>query len=814
MPTATITPILPPRSRELLRDCQRHAGETLAAILADVLTQADDVLFQLANNADSSKRQNLYFDAMRELRLKRSEVEHGFLEHFNEAFVSAAEPARPVARPALRSVGAELSLVGLDEVEETLAIGQFADSMKGRCSGELNALLQRMRVLLKASQLDDEGNPLGPRAVGNALRRACGVLSCEIEVKITLYKLFDRFGAYRLQQFYAEVNQRLIKGDVLPTLGTPGATVRSAPARKTRVIIESEQERIEGSGEDVFQTLQNLLQGQGARAGTGVPGHGFGGNGGGFGGGGFAGGGGGSAGFAQGGSAAGGGTTAGGFPSLFAAEALDLSGGGATGCAGGGFVPVPHLMETLTGLQRDALLAQPGSGPAAGGTTNVLRDLRANAAIGHIAPTQDLTLEIVSLLFDYILEDTSIPDGIKALIGRLQIPVLKVAILDKDVFSRKTHPARRLLDALGRAAVGWHAGLTQSDTLYDKIQAVVLRIVNEFDDDVALFAEVLADFEAFLAAESRAAASRAEASTRSLHTREKIVLAKLAADEALRTRTSGCEVREFVQQFLFDYWRQLLIITHVEHGMDSPDWQAQLATVDELLWSVQPKALPEDRKALSARLPQLVKDIKRGMLALEMAPTDCSRFLSMLASVHVVAIKQIEESSIAARKLARAESAAAEPPAVVDINDPASEEFIKRGLARIFERKVGEPVELDIDFSAFEMGTEDAAPAADPDVEAELGKYVEMITTLDLGDWVEFACADGSTVRGRFTWISPTTGRYLFTDRQGETVLDIALLDLAREFKSAAATIIRAESDPLLDRALGALIEKLEAQAA
>jgi hypothetical protein len=69
-------------------------------------------------------------------------------------------------------------------------------------------------------------------------------------------------------------------------------------------------------------------------------------------------------------------------------------------------------------------------------------------------------------------------------------------------------------------------------------------------------------------------------------------------------------------------------------------------------------------------------------------------------------------------------------------------------------------------------------------------------------------------VRGRFTWISPTTGRYLFTDRQGETVLDIALLDLAREFKSAAATIIRAESDPLLDRALGALIEKLEAQAA
>ena len=42
-----------------------------------------------------------------------------------------------------------------------------------------------------------------------------------------------------------------------------------------------------------------------------------------------------------------------------------------------------------------------------------------------------------------------IPDAIKALIGRLQIPILKVAILDKKFFSNKTHPTRKLLDSLG-----------------------------------------------------------------------------------------------------------------------------------------------------------------------------------------------------------------------------------------------------------------------------------------------------------------------------------------------------------------------------
>jgi hypothetical protein len=202
-----------------------------------------------------------------------------------------------------------------------------------------------------------------------------------------------------------------------------------------------------------------------------------------------------------------------------------------------------------------------------------------------------------------------------------------------------------------------------------------------------------------------------------------------------------------------------------------------------------------------------------------MPPAECSKFLSMLASLHVVAIKNIEESSIAARKLSQSpETAPVAPSRDADVNDPSSEEFVKRGLARIFERKVGEPIELDIDFSAFEP-----EPVIDdplntfsdeiPD-DADLEHYVEQVTTLDLGDWMEFTDAGGSVVRGRFTWISPTTGRYLFTNRQGDMMRDTALVDLAQQMKDKRAIIIRAEADPLFDRVLGDLIDKLEAQTA
>ena len=67
-------------------------------------------------------------------------------------------------------------------------------------------------------------------------------------------------------------------------------------------------------------------------------------------------------------------------------------------------------------------------------------------------------IDVVSMLFDFFFDDAALPAPIKVLIGRLQIPILKVAILDCDFFNQKKHPARRLLDSISRAAMGWGAG--------------------------------------------------------------------------------------------------------------------------------------------------------------------------------------------------------------------------------------------------------------------------------------------------------------------------------------------------------------------
>ena len=554
MQTATITPIKPTKSNELIRDCRKLAHERLPESLSFVLNQVDDALFDLANTADNSNRQNLYFDAMRELRLKREEFESMFMESFETNFEDSMDlsKAKRAEEAALAEPG-ELSLIAADDVEQSLAVTNFADSIRSRFREELFALDKRIGVLLRAPELDDNDNPLGPQAIGDALRQACQMLDSDIEIKLTLFKLFDKFASQAINQLYHDINEHLVKADVLPTITSQAPRPKSG-TRKTHVIIESEQDSVEAAGEDVFSTLQQLMENRpgppGYAGGNLGPGSGMGG----------------APGTPGGVSirhtgTAGPGT--GGVP-VGAGQSLAPGGVAPTGygpaAGGAGNMGYAPLVQTLTVLQRadastggETIWNTVDQQQVAAGNVNVLHALRESGEIAEMGPNEGLTLDIVSLLFDYMLDDPAIPDALKALIGRLQIPVLKVAILDKNVFSKKAHPARRLLDELARASIGWSEGLRQQDALYDKVEDVVRRIVTEFDDDVALFEAVLDDFLAFVTDETAVAEERAEQSSQSLNTKERIVQAKMEVDDELSVRLADYEVREFIKNFVLDY---------------------------------------------------------------------------------------------------------------------------------------------------------------------------------------------------------------------------------------------------------------------
>jgi hypothetical protein len=744
---AGVTRLVTPRAAELLKECRRLLREGIGPILRDFTDRLDDTLFDLANEAASMSHHQRCFAAMRELRLKRPLLEralHARLDLELDIALGGQRPGEAVGGMQ----GVELRLVEHEAVDEDLAIARLVGCLERKAGQELFALDRRVGHLLSDPDLDRHRNPFGAAALGEAVRAMAGCLELDVDLKLTLCKLYERTAAATTVALYAGLNEHLRQQGVLRDL-RPGEARKTFAPRRMNATVESQ-------GEDVFQTLQRLLRAGrdrvAALTGSARPNAGA--------------------------------ATSSGTPSL-AGERLAV-----TGTASG----TAAFITQLTALQKQADVD---------GQVNTIRRMREQGLGAGLGEGDDLTLDIVALLFDYILRDPSIADAFKAQIGRLQIPYLKVGLLDRELFSRKSHPARRLLDAMAEAAAECPPASPTHDTLHATLAGIVTRIVEEFDRDLALFEQILAGFEAFRAGERAARERRISDSTASLRARERIVLAKLEVDAAVKSLLGTDEGRDFVNRFVLDYWRERLIVTHVEQGAESEAWHDQLALVEELLWSVRPKTTAEDRKALSTRLPGLLRRLRAGMSELQMPPAVCSKFLTMLASVQVVAVKRAEESSLAERVLARRD----EPSAVAPSPPRDDAEILRDAVQVLGARQVVDGSMLDIDFAALEAAASPVGGRPVPGPEACAA--VNAVLALDLGDWLTVETGDDSGCEVRFTYISPATGRYLFTDRDGRKAFDLSFDELTALFDRGAARRVDGAPDPLFDRALNALMHRL-----
>lgn len=746
----------------LLRECREVVTRTLSASLVRMMGKVDDALFELAEKAESNAVQSLYFDAMREVRLKRASIEIGFkaslIDGFNREIRKESE-ATDSASPASPRME-ELDLVEHDALEETLAASNMVSKITVGCKEELGLLDRRIGYLLNDPELVRAKNPIGPEVVCNAFREACGDVESGIKVKLIIMKLFDRYVASEeMLALYRDINRVLIERGVLPELRHEVKRSRSAARPRTTgnaAPFEGSQDAQGSIDEDVFATLQQLMQ-------RGIPSG-----------------------------------LSGGMPS-----GARYNAGAAEGGTGGGNT---GLMSTLTMLQQgNSELVAGGINNLSNtdlmsGAVNVIRNIQSSSIIGNIGAVDGMVIDVVAMLFDFILDDDSIPPGMQALIGRLQIPMLKVAMLDKSFFSRKSHPARKLLNVLAEAAVGWNG--EQDQTLYKQVDGIVKRVLVEFANNVELFAELLTEFEQFLAKEREKAELHEEQSARMVQGKERLRQAKQRARLEVERRCQGA-LPKFARQFLVSYWQNLLLVTLVKEGDESIAWKRNLTTMDNLVWSLQPKISLEERDRMVKLLPSLLRMLREGMVLISMREEDFQSFLEQLASCHAGIVNTVPRDIDAAN----------DPGEMSELNDdPLAEQAHISNVEPVVEDRTVTTATLHrlvrdgaIDVEEITLVVADETPH-----ELEDDAYIEQVRELKQGAWVEFSQDDGSSLRAKLTWISPVTGVYLFTNRQGLKACDRTLPGLAADLRRGSARVIN--DAPLFERAVSNMIDGLRKQ--
>jgi hypothetical protein len=294
------------------------------------------------------------------------------------------------------------------------------------------------------------------------------------------------------------------------------------------------------------------------------------------------------------------------------------------------------VMGALTRLQRNGSgHAEASTGPAA----HLLVDLQRTGALPAMGPAGDMTIDIVAMLFDYILEDKNVPEGIRAMLARLQIPILKVALIDREFFSRKTHPARRLLNLIAETAVETSGDATTEAKVAQLVEKVVHRIVTEFDQDVGIFTRSVEALSKAFDDLKREATVRASRTAKLLDGRARLEQAKEQARTLLDTRLRPEGIPEVVRNFLLTHWRRLLITQFTTDGAESDGWRSAVRTMDELVWSTLPKRTSEEREKLGRLLPKLLANLRKGMEQISMPTVARNGFLSKLEKAHAEAMR-------------------------------------------------------------------------------------------------------------------------------------------------------------------------------
>lgn len=805
---------------------------------------------QTAVRFGATEAQLAYNAALTTLHTHRSAVERTFvrnLRKIHEAFLARHSYLHVDFNDQTASEsGWELQLLDDTSLEVQLAFDELTGRVRRQYENQLDRIDLRMRKLASSGGFDRSIHPAYPKPLCDAFAHALNRVDAELSVKLQMVRVFEDHVAGQLEELYDAIDRALAghadaslwvprvggwtNASPSPERGTQGASPEEAPAGQTdeeraptdregtspetgtrpataEQYEEAQQQAVrivsasgtEVGADDVLRLVQDAVER------TGAPSDG---------------------GFGSGG-----------------------SGAGAT--SGVATIGADELMDALTRLQQSPD-HQPADGVQVGQLKSELlegiRQQEGEDAVGGIPETEENSIDLVSVLFDYLLRDPVIPDSIKGLVARLQMPVVKVALLEPSFFSSEDHPARALINSIGHAAVGMQSAEAQeAQALTEEIRRVVDWITNDFERDTQVFDDARHDFEERIEQLRARALDREQEAVDLLAQEEEREAAKRLASESINEIIGDNRLPETIDTFLRSTWKDLVAALYMRGGTGWKSFRRAVNIAGLLVWSLLPKTSREQRDELVRELPRLVRGIRSGMASMRLDDEAQQRILSVLADEHarnvsVTRVGRGQERAAGARATATASGAASDsqpaedptgqaspaftaparsdaepatldegPANATDVGSGASyltsassaEAELEADKRSFIERKVAE-----IDRMVSERRWRDRSPEpVEPTGDTGSDDLVRQIRSMETGTWLQLNNLDDATVHAKLAWKGKISGEYYFFNRRGLQVAAMTENDLVAGLRSG--TIVFVEEAPVVDRALDAMLAGL-----
>lgn len=747
------------RFKEVITKCRRQAQLFVSSQLRELLYHTDEALTQFLEKARSDEIQTRLTEAQAILEQNRAQVETLFLREFQAAFLALLHPQRrsdPVAdRESQHQGGAELSLVGHDQMDEAVAMENLISKVNDTCFSELYALQQRLAVINGGRRLEKKELPAGPHHLVYAFHVAIDGLDIDIKVKLILYALLEKYVTRQIKRLYIELNATLKEAGILPNLKE---VIRRQAAADvgTQSPPTSDGMRREGTGpqnlgDELFDTILDLMTATSSR-------------------------------------------------DIQNSAAAIASAGLETAAGASVVAQLSSLVNAIGKIQFGSVLSygRVSSGEEASPqvamdplfiekSKNILSRERTQIfeQLGpqQISPVDADIIDIVGMMFEYMLNDLLLPNVAKALISRLHTPYLKVALIDPRLRTDTTHPARQFLDLLVEAGCQY---VDESDTsrgIFPEMRKLVERVLAEFSDNTELFGELVDTLESAVNEQRRKTTSIEQRAQQAIKGQEKLLLARQTAAKAMAVRANRPFLPKEAVSFLTAVWidRLVFILLREEDGENSDDWKDALGIADALVNSFNPAEFAKDRKILEGLLPKLCSDIEAELRSLGGRFPEAWRALSAILSDPQAVLQHAKQYG---RRT---------PPATAP----------ERG-----SEAAARPTSADVAPVGAQSRAKDAV--SETPITREEQRLIDEFRDLPYGTWVEFA-ANGDSLprRLKLSWFSPVTGTCMFVDTFGRKAETKPIRSVTADIMAKRAKIIRQSTQPFFERALQSILEML-----
>lgn len=751
-----------------LKRCQAIASDQARAAFQIYLRNLDEALSQDMDRAKSNQEVSELSGIQRLFRRNQQELERYYCGYIAEGFVKFKK--KELRTELQTGSGGELSLVDNDELEETIALSSMVHKVDVFYAEPIWALNQRFAILNGGEQVTEASNPASPIQLCESLRRALRLIPLTSKTKTTAYKIYEQGLGNLAKSIIEDTNEYLKQAGVLPNLrympakATPSSTPASAgtaapgaeaaPAAAFGPVAAPDpsqpSEQYQSALLQAIRSLQTSMRAAQPAAAGSVP---------------------------LGTPSAGGGIHGGGIHIVMGDNpfAAFVPGTGPVGSAGV-MISADQLLAAIHQVQGQAagVVGSPlDTGPLpAVDLGQVLGALaqqfqQSVAAKGGKVSHNDMhTIDLVGMVFEYMLKDENLPDSVKALLSYMHTPFLKLAFIDPGFFEQPEHPARMLLNSLAEAGIRWvgNDGTVQHD-MYNKIKNVVDRVLRDFKNDVRVIAELLLEFSSYTKNIIRRQELMEKRATEKAQGEERLREVKLRVNEEVRSRTDNRELPSAVLLFALQPWSDYLSFALLRYGDKSEKWANALAVVDDLLWIIEPRTDPAEVARQAELAPVLLRDMETGFETIGYDQTKGRKLLETLSSL----IEMAQQSKKA-------------EPAPAPMRDK---------LEKIAAEKAGQ------------------AEQEETDISKEEEKIVENLKLIEFGTWFEF---EGGK-RLKIAWYNARTSHYMLVDQMGKKVAMMSGLEIAREMIAKRAKIIAGSSKPFFERALENIFQKLNAQA-